>query len=64
MRVTVLTGVGCVVHLFVVYGYQGAEEGDLEKLTLTDRLCLLCRIFMPSLVLFLLGKGHFCWPVR
>ena len=25
------------VHLFVVYGYQGAEE-DAEKLQLTDRL--------------------------
>ena len=26
-----------MVHLFVVYGYQGAEE-DAEKLQLTDRL--------------------------
>ena len=26
-----------MVHLFVVYGYQGAEE-DAEKLRLTDRL--------------------------
>ena len=26
-----------VVHLFVVYGYQGSEE-DSEKLSLTDKL--------------------------
>ena len=26
-----------MVHLFVVYGYQGAEE-DADKLRLTDRL--------------------------
>ena len=37
MRVTLPTGDGGVVHLFVVYGYQGAEE-DSEKLLLTDRL--------------------------
>ena len=28
---------GGVVHLFVIYGYQGAEE-DAEKLQLTDKL--------------------------
>ena len=37
LRTTLLTGKGGVVHLFVVYGYQGAEE-DAEKLRLTDRL--------------------------
>ena len=26
-----------MVHLFVIYGYQGAEE-DAEKLQLTDKL--------------------------
>ena len=36
LRVTP-TGVGEVVHLFVVYGYQGAEE-DSEKQHLTDKL--------------------------
>ena len=28
---------GGVVHLFVIYGYQGAED-DPEKLMLTDKL--------------------------
>ena len=37
LRTTLPTGRGGVVHLFVVYGYQGAEE-DAEKLRLTDRL--------------------------
>ena len=37
MRVTVPTGTGCVVHLFVVYGHQGAEE-VFEKRSLTDKL--------------------------
>ena len=37
MRVTLPTGEGGVVHLFVGYGYQGSEE-DAEKLSLTDKL--------------------------
>ena len=37
MRTTLPTARGGVVHLFVVYGYQGAEE-DADKLKLTDRL--------------------------
>ena len=37
LRTTLPTTQGGVVHLFVVYGYQGAEE-DAEKLQLTDRL--------------------------
>ena len=37
LRTTLPTGRGGVVHLFVVYGYQGAEE-DADKLRLTDRL--------------------------
>ena len=37
LRTTLPAGKGGVVHLFVVYGYQGAEEGA-EKLQLTDRL--------------------------
>ena len=37
MRVTILTGDGDVVHLFVVCGYQGAEE-DSDKFLLADRL--------------------------
>ena len=36
-RVTIPTGMGCVVRLFVVYGYQEAEE-DSVKLALFDRL--------------------------
>ena len=37
LRTTLPTAQGGVVHLFVVYGYQGAEE-DAEKLRLIDRL--------------------------
>ena len=37
LRTTLPTWKGGVVHLFVVYGYQGAEE-NAEKLQLTDRL--------------------------
>ena len=37
LRTTLSSGKGGVVHLFVVYGYQGAEE-DADKLQLTDRL--------------------------
>ena len=37
LRTTLLTGKGGVVHLFVVYGYQGAEE-DADQLLLTDKL--------------------------
>ena len=37
MRTTLPTARGGVVHLFVVYGYQGAED-DADKLKLTDRL--------------------------
>ena len=37
LRTTLPTAQGGVVHLFVVYGYQGAEE-DAEKLRLTDHL--------------------------
>ena len=37
LRTTLPTGEGGVVHLFVVYGYSGAEE-DAEKLQLSDRL--------------------------
>ena len=37
LRTTLALGKGGVVHLFVVYGYQGAEE-DAEMLQLSDRL--------------------------
>ena len=37
LRTTLPTSQGGVVHLFVVYGYQGAE-GDAHQLQLTDRL--------------------------
>ena len=37
MRVTLRTGEGGVVHLFVVYGYQGSEE-DSDKLLLAVKL--------------------------
>ena len=37
LRTTLFTGKEGVVHLFVVYGYRGAEE-DAEQLLLTDKL--------------------------
>ena len=37
LRVTLPSGKGGVVHLFVVFGYQGEEEHS-EKLLLTDKL--------------------------
>ena len=37
MGVTIPTGTGCMAHLFVVYGNQGAEE-DAERLSLTNKL--------------------------
>ena len=37
MRVILPLGNGGIVHLFVIYGYQGAES-DPEKLQLTDHL--------------------------
>ena len=37
LRTTLPTGEGGVVHLFVVYGYQGAEE-DADQLQLIDKL--------------------------
>ena len=37
LRSTLPTGKGGVVHLFVVHGYQGAEE-DADQLKLTDKL--------------------------
>ena len=39
LRTTLPTGKGGVVHLFVVYGYQGAEE-DADQLQLSDKLLL------------------------
>ena len=38
MRTTLPTAQGGVVHLFVVYGYQGAEEDTEKAARLTDRL--------------------------
>ena len=37
MRTNLPAAQGGVVHLFVVYGFQGAED-DADKLQLTDRL--------------------------
>ena len=37
LRTTLPSGKGGAVHLFVVYGYQGAEE-DADQLQLTDKL--------------------------
>ena len=72
------TGVGGVVHLFVVCGYQGSEE-DSEKLSLTDKLlravlaeaqvvcgsaAAYCRwLECRSLCYSLLGSGYIVWSV-
>ena len=36
LRVTLTTGMWVVVHLFVVYGYQGAEEDSSGGLCRSD----------------------------
>ena len=56
LRTTLLTGKGGIVHLFVLYGYQGAEE-DADQLHLTHKLllavlaeaCVVC-IGQPKLI--------------
>ena len=45
MRTTLPTSRGGAVHLFVVYGFQGAEE-DAEKLRLTG--CLLQAVLVEA----------------
>ena len=69
MRTTLPTGKGGVVHLIVVYGYQGAEE-DAEKLRLTDRLlqavlaeAQMVRIGQPMLLLEILMLILQSYPV-
>ena len=58
LRTTLPTGKGGVVHLFVVYGYQGAEE-DADKLRLTDRL-LQAVLAEAQVVCF--GQPYaYCW---
>ena len=57
-RTTLPTGKGGVVHLFVVYGYQGAEE-DAEKLQHTDKL--LQAVLVEAQVVCI-GQPHAdCW---
>ena len=79
LRTTLPTGKGGVVHLFVVYGYQGAEE-DADKLRLTDRLlqavlaeAQVACVGQPMLIAGDLNAdlavhplsclGYFCWAV-
>ena len=54
VRCVLLLGGGRVMHLVVVYGYQGAED-DAEKLGLTNQLfeAVLCE-------LALVGRGQPC----
>ena len=79
LRTTLPTGKGGVVHLFVVYGYQEAEE-DADQLRLTDKLLqavlaeaqVVC-IGQPMLiagdlnadpaVIPCISKGYFFWLV-
>ena len=68
LRTTLPTSQGGVVHLFVVYGYQGAEE-DAEKLRLTDHLlqAVLVEAQMVSIgqPMLIAGDGSclfsWCW---
>ena len=53
LRTTLPAGEGGVVHLFVVYGYQGAEE-DADQLKLT--LISFFRRFLLKLRWFVLGS--------
>ena len=79
LRVTLPTGNGGEVHLFVIYGYQEAEE-DAEKLQLTDRLLqavlaeaqVVCTgqpvliagdLNADAAVISCLAKGYFCRSV-
>ena len=78
LRTTLPTGKGGVVHLFVVYGFQEAEDSDQH--TLTDKL--LQAVFaeaqvgcvgqpLPNAgdlnadpaVNLLFCKGYFCWTI-
>ena len=47
-----------MVHLFAVYGYQGAEE-DAEKLRLTDRL--LQAVLAEAQVVLYWSTHADCW---
>ena len=65
MRVIFLLGNGGVVHLLVIYGYQGAEN-DPEKLQLSEHLfaavlaeARMCCAGQPVL----LAGGYFRWPM-
>ena len=60
LRTTLPTSQGGVVHLFVVYGYQGAEE-DADKLQLTDRL--LQAVLVESQVVRIGQAYAFCWGI-
>ena len=58
LRTTLPTSQGGVVHLFVVYGYHGAEE-DAEKLRLTDRL--LQAVLAEAHVVCVWSARAYCW---
>ena len=58
LRTTLPTGKGGVVHLFVVYGYQGAEE-DADQLQLTDKLL---QVVFAEAQAVCIGQPHdHCW---
>ena len=71
LRVTLPAGNGRVVHLFVVYGYQGAEE-DAVELQLTDKLlqavraeaerCVLVSLCSSLGILMLILLLFLAWP--
>ena len=58
LRTTLPTGKGGVVHRFVVYGYQGAEE-DADKLRLTDKL--LQAVLAEAQVVCIGPTNAYCW---
>ena len=58
LRTTLPTGKGGVVHLFVVYGYQGVEE-NADQLLLTDKL--LHAVLAEAQVVCIGQPDAYCW---
>ena len=58
LRTTLPTGKGGVVHLFFVYGYQGAEE-DAGQLLLADKL--LQAVLIEAQVVCCWSTYADCW---
>ena len=57
LRTTLPIGKGGVVHLFVLYGYQGAEE-DADQLKLNDKLL---QAVLAEAQAVCIGQFFHCW---